>query len=103
MSLGAKKSIQNKQFKEVYNILLNQMPQTRGFEYTEQGKYALKLMHQIKDDTTGKNYGQIMIQKLKSIYSFKFKRLQDSSTDLSDNRIQFMEFIVNNQIKEILS
>lgn len=103
MSLGAKKSIQNRQFKEVYEELLNQMPQTGSFDYIEQGKYALRLMYQIKDDTTGKTYGQIMARKMQSIYPFKFNRLPDKSADLSDNRIQFMEFIVNNQIREILS
>ena len=60
-------------------------------------------MYQIKDDTTGKTYGQIMARKMQSIYPFKFNRLPDKSADLSDNRIQFMEFIVNNQIREILS
>lgn len=102
-ALGYNKSLQTNTFEEVWNMLGNMFPKTCAMEYTEQGKYALKLMHQIKDDITGKTYEQIMVQKLKSIYPFKFKRLQDSSTDLSDNRIQFMEFIVNNQIKEILS
>lgn len=72
---------------EAYEHALIKQPKTSSEGYIEQGKRALN------------NHLAI---KLKSMYPFHFKRLLDKSKDLVDERIEFMEFIVNTQIKRIL-
>lgn len=86
-SLGALLSIQFKTIQEAYQELLDSRnPQTDLGGYINQAKISL----------TDK-----LISNMKNMYPFHFKRLP-SEIDIDDDRIEFMEYIVNNQIKAIL-
>lgn len=72
---------------EAYLEALKKKPRTEMGDYIDQAKWAM----------TSK-----LKQRIRSMYPFRFKRI-NKRYDLEDERIQFMEYIVNSQIKAITS
>lgn len=89
-SLGALQRVEDDDIHEAYLSLVtnsNNRPKMGFRDYISQGKAVLDYYN--------------FRNRLKSMYPFKFDRLP-KAIDLPDERIQFMEYIVNNQIKQIL-
>lgn len=86
-SLGYRESINQNNLKDAYINAMRLQPKTEIGGYIQQAKWALT-----KD----------IRNRLQMMYPFRFKRLPDGTKDISDLRIQFMELIVNTQIKRIL-
>ena len=85
-SLGALTSLQYKSISEAYNELTTRLPKTEMGDYIQQARIAI--IPELRNN---------MI----NMYPFHFSRLP-SHIDVKDNRIKFMEYIVNTQIKSIL-
>lgn len=86
-SLGALLSIQYKTKNEAYKELITtRLPKTNLGGYIKQAR--MSLTSELK-------------QNMINMYPFHFKRLP-KEVDLEDERIEFMEYIVNMQIKAIL-
>ena len=88
-SLGPYTSLHNKTIDKAYNEAISKAPKTvigKG-GYIEQAKWAMtdKLRNNIKN-----------------MYPFKFNRI-GGAYDLEEERLNFMEFIVNSQIKRIVN
>lgn len=73
--------------REAYNEALRKQPRTEMGDYIEQAKWAM----------TSELY-----QNMRNMYPFHFKRLPEE-LDVETNRIKFMEYIINMQIKNIIS
>ena len=86
-SLGYNVSLQFKELSEAYSEAYSHYPRTEMGDYLEQARWALT---------------DQLISNMRNMYPFHFKRLP-KEVDLEDRRIQFMEGIVNTQIKRILS
>lgn len=87
-SFGFDVSLQNSEsIEDAYQKALYKQPRTETGTYIQQAKWALT---------------NELRTKLSLIYPFKFKRIPQKSRDLEDERIQFMEYIVNRQIQQIL-
>lgn len=71
---------------EGYEKAKTKMPRTNMGTFLEQARWALT---------------SDLRNKLSEIYPFRFKRLP-KEVDLEDERIQFMEYILNSQIQQIL-
>lgn len=85
-SLGYGVSLNSKSIEEAYNIASNLQPRTELGGYIKQARMSLT---------------QELVSNMKNMYPFHFDRLP-KEIDLEDERIEFMEYIVNNQIKAIL-
>lgn len=86
-SLGPKVSLQGKtNIDEAYREALSYSPKTQCGSYIQQARWAMT---------------DRMRRNMKNMLPFHFKRLP-SDIDLDTKRIQFMEYIVNTQIKAIL-
>lgn len=86
-SLGYFVSLQSvDSLQEGYKLALQRQPKTEMGSYVEQARWAMT---------------KELYQNIKNMYPFHFKRLP-SNIDIEDERIEFMEYIVNNQIKAIL-
>lgn len=87
-SLGGFVSLQSvKSLKEAYQLAMIRQPKTQMGSYIEQGRWALT---------------KELVSNMKNMYPFHFDRLP-KEIDLEDERIEFMEYIVNMQIKNILN
>ena len=86
-SLGYNVSLQFKELSEAYSEAYSHYPRTEMGDYLEQARWTLT---------------DQLISNMRNMYPFHFKRLP-KEVDLEDRRIQFMEGIVNTQIKRILS
>lgn len=87
-SLGGFVSLQSvNSLREAHSMALLKQPRTEMGDYIEQAHWAMtkQLYHSIKN-----------------MYPFHFNRLP-KEIDLEDERIEFMEYIVNSQIKAIIS
>lgn len=85
-SLGHNISLNGIRMQEAFDMTKKITPKTSR-NYDIQGKWALT---------------SELATNMKNMYPFKFKRLS-KDIDIEDKRVEFMEFIVNNQIKSILS
>lgn len=86
-SLGPYMSLQDTSIDAAYKELINtRMPKTDLGGYIKQAKMSLT---------------QELISNMRNMYPFHFDRLP-KEIDLEDERIEFMEYIVNSQIKAIL-
>lgn len=86
-SLGYSISLKSNSISEAYRTAFNMGPRTDLGGYIRQARMSLT-------DT--------LISNMKNMYPFHFDRLP-SDIDLENERIEFMEYIVNNQIKAILN
>ena len=88
-SLGPFTSLQNRTIKDAYKELIK----TRGpCTYVNGGGYINQARWAMTDDIK---------QRIKNIYPFKLTRI-GGDNDITDDRVNFMEFIINSQIKSIL-
>lgn len=85
-SLGGFVSLKSANIKEAYIEALRKQPRTELGGYIKQARMSLT------DE---------LISNMKNMYPFHFDRLP-MDIDVEDERIKFMEFIVNSQIKAIL-
>lgn len=85
-SLGGFVSLKSANIKEAYIEALRKQPRTELGGYIKQARMSLT------DE---------LISNMKNMYPFHFDRLP-RDIDVEDERIKFMEFIVNSQIKAIL-
>lgn len=85
-SLGHNISLQSNSFDEAYKLASGIGPRTGLGGYIKQAKMSLT---------------QELISNMRNMYPFHFDRLP-KEIDLEDERIEFMEYIVNSQIKAIL-
>lgn len=86
-SLGGFVSLQSVDtLQEAYRLAHIKAPRTEMGSYIEQGRWALT---------------SELVSNMKNMYPFHFERLP-KDIDLEDERIEFMEYIVNSQIKAIL-
>ena len=87
-SLGALQRVEDGNIRRAYIELITTNRPKMGFkDFISQGKYMLKYYN--------------FRERLKAMMPFKFERLS-KSIDLPDERVHFMEYIVNNQINAIL-
>ena len=87
-SLGAMESLQDKTKEQVYqNLIRTREAKTDMGGYIAQARWAMT--------------GEIR-SNIKNMYPFKFDRLP-SNIDLDNKRIEFMEYIVNSQIRAIFT
>lgn len=84
-SLGALYSIQDISFEEAYNMVCTQrLPKTNTGDYNDTARYAMT---------------QELYNKLKQVNHIS---LGKAVPGISQNRVDFMEYLVNRRIKEIL-
>ena len=87
-SLGAMESLQDKTKEQVYqNLIRTREAKTDMGGYIAQARWAMT---------------SNIASNIKNMYPFKFDRLP-SNIDLDDKRIEFMEYIVNSQIRAIFT
>lgn len=85
-SLGHDISVQSNTISEAYELACTKQPRTELGGYIKQARVSLT---------------DALISSMKNMYPFHFDRLPPD-IDLEDKRIEFMEYIVNTQIKSIL-
>ena len=87
-SLGFNLPVQNKSKEQAYEELIRKAPKTHvnGGGFINQAKWAM----------TRKMYNN-----LKNVYPFKFNRI-GGDKDLEEKRLDFMEYAINMQIREVI-